>query len=170
VEQEHDDDIPYPLWINDYSNLMDRSYPPEPAGWTASLGAPTRDNHVLINSGPNPIAADDEVAILDADAIEAGMSPTVPYEETGVIITTMLSMPSTTRLRSQINDTLIINKKIKALLLERHPAMDPDNIIGATSEDRCSIRKRPDRAQPGDAGRGIRQGLAVRKQQADAGR
>jgi hypothetical protein len=26
--------IPHPVWINDYSNLMVRSYPTEPAGWT----------------------------------------------------------------------------------------------------------------------------------------
>jgi len=49
----HGTSIAPPIWINDYSNLMERSYPTEPAGWTASLGPPTADSKVLINSGPN---------------------------------------------------------------------------------------------------------------------
>ena len=39
-EQEHGTTIPL-LWVNDYSNVMERSYPMEPKGWTRFYGSHT---------------------------------------------------------------------------------------------------------------------------------
>jgi hypothetical protein len=80
----HETSIPL-LWVNDYSQLMERSYPTEPEGWTASLGYPTEDSHALLNGSPNPLASDPDVATLYVEAIEAGMSTTVSDANTGVI-------------------------------------------------------------------------------------
>ena len=124
--------IPHPVWINDYSDLMERSYPTEPAGWTASLGAPTKDSPVLINSGPNPIVSDPELSTMYVEAIEEVMSPAVSDAYTGVIfIDHSLHAEHTQYYDPKINDTLIIHKNIKTQLLAEHPEMDPDNIIGA---------------------------------------
>ncbi|MEE8380959.1 MAG: hypothetical protein V3R78_03655 [Thermodesulfobacteriota bacterium] len=128
---KHGTSIPL-LWINDYSNLMERSYPTKPAGWTASKGLPTEDSHVLLNGSTNPIASDSEVAALYVEAIEDGMSAAVPDVTTGVIILNHSMHADNNELFDpKINDTLIINKNIKARLLDRHPTMNQDNIIGA---------------------------------------
>ena len=50
------------LWVNDYSDLMGRSYPTEPEGWTRSVGLPDVDSEVLLNGSPNPVAADPDMA------------------------------------------------------------------------------------------------------------
>ena len=128
---QHGTSIPL-LWINDYSKLMERSYPTEPAGWTESLSYPTKDSHVLLNSGPNPVASDPAVATLYVEAAEAAMSPGVSDAETGVIfVDHSLHAENTQLFDPKVNDSLIIHKKVKAQLLERHPTMDPENIIGS---------------------------------------
>lgn len=128
---EHDTSIPL-LWINDYSNLMERSYPTEPAGWTQSLGAPTADRHVLLNSGPNPVVSDPVVATLFVEAIESAMSPDVSDAETGVIfVDHSLHGDHNQSFDPKINDSLLLHKKIKSLLLDRRPTMHPENIIGS---------------------------------------
>jgi hypothetical protein len=128
----HGTSIPHPVWINDYSELMERSYPLEPEGWTASLGAPTEDSRVLINSGPNPIVSDPELTTMYIEAIEAAMSPTVSDADTGVIfVDHSLHAEHNQYFDPKINDTLIIHKNIKTQLLADHTDMDPDNIIGS---------------------------------------
>lgn len=120
------------LWINDYSNLMERSYPQEPAGWTASLGLPAADRHALINGSPNPVSSDPELAALDVEAIEAGMSSAVSDAATGILLLNhSLNYDNNEVFDPKINDTLVLNKNIKSQLLKRHPGMDPENIIGA---------------------------------------
>jgi hypothetical protein len=119
------------LWVNDYSNLMERSYPTAPLGWTSSLKAPTTDQHVLLNGSPNPIAVDQKLAAMHVDGIEASMSHTVSAAKTGVVLFNHALADYDEYYDPKINDTLIVNKNIKAMLLERHPLMDPDNIIGA---------------------------------------
>ena len=124
---KHGTSIPL-LWINDYSNLMERSYPTKPAGWTASKGLPTEDSHVLLNGSTNPIASDSEVAALYVEAIEDGMSAAVPDVTTGVIILNHSMHADNNELFDpKINDTLIINKNIKARLLGMHGFMKATN-------------------------------------------
>ena len=128
--EEHGTDVPL-LWVNDYSNLMERSYPAEPAGWTRTLGLPTLDSAVLLNGSPNPVASDPMVATLNAEAIEAAFSENVPDADTGVVIFNHALHDNNEVFDPKVDDTLIINKSIKELLLEKHPDMDAENIIGA---------------------------------------
>ena len=49
-------------WVNDYSNLMEESYPIEPEGWTRILKNPTVDSDVLLSGRPNPVVLDPVLA------------------------------------------------------------------------------------------------------------
>ena len=128
--ETHGTSIPL-LWVNDYSSLMERSYPTEPAGWTRILKNPTVDSHVLLNGSPNPVASDPVVVDLHVEAIEGAFSPAVSDADTGVLLFNHALHDYNEWFDPKINDTLIINKGIKEALLDRHPTMDPDNIIGA---------------------------------------
>jgi hypothetical protein len=119
------------LWINDYSNLMGRSYPIEPEDWTRFRGYPTEDSHVLLEGGPNPLGEDQEIAELHVEGIETAMSATVSDADTGVVFMSHALYDHTETYDPKINDTIIANENIEALLLARHPEMDPDNIVGA---------------------------------------
>ena len=130
VLSENGSSIPV-LWINDYSNLMERSYPTEPVGWTRSLKVPTTDQHVLLNGSPNPIAADEVLADMHVSGIEASMSKKVDPKKTGVLLFNHALHDYNEYFDPKINDTLVINNNIKDKLLKRHHNMDPDNIIGA---------------------------------------
>ena len=152
--QEHGTSIPL-LWVNDYSNLMERSYPIEPKGWTSLLKDPIQDSIVLLNGSPNPVAADTDLALLHVEGIEAGMSPAVPNAETGVIL---FNHGLFDRYRAyfdpKIDDTNVLNANIKARLLEQRPGIDPDNIVGAyggsreiNSENNIYERTRPMRGE-----------------------
>jgi hypothetical protein len=110
---------------------MERSYPTEPACWTKTLGAPETDQQVAYGEGSNPVAADATLAQLHAEAIEEGMSGGVSDNTTGVILLNHAINDNNEVFDPKINDTLTLNKNIKAKLLERHVSMNPDNIIGA---------------------------------------
>lgn len=127
---ENNGSIPL-IWINDYTNLMERSYPIEPEGWTRSLGLPETDQETPLQGSPNPVAEDPDLAALHVEAIEAVMSDTVPDADTGVIILNHALHDNNEVFDPKIDDTLIINKNIKSRLTTNHPDMDPDNIIGA---------------------------------------
>jgi len=119
------------MWVNDYSNLMERSFPIEPEGWTRSLGQPEKDQEVPLDGSPNPIAEDPDIATLQVEAIEAGMSDVVSDADTGVLILNHALHDFNEYFDPKIDDTLIVNKNIKSQLLARYPDMDPANIIGA---------------------------------------
>jgi hypothetical protein len=127
----HATSIPDPIWVNDYSNLMERSYPLEPEGWTRIMKDPSVDSHVLLNGSPNPIVSDPVVTTLNVEAIEDAFSGSVDDADTGVIIFNHALHDYNEWFDPKVNDTLIINKNIKTELLNRRPTMDPDNIIGA---------------------------------------
>jgi hypothetical protein len=127
---DHGTSIPL-LWVNDYSNLMERSYPIEPAEWTSTKGVPTLDSHVLLNGSPNPLAEAPEIAELHADGIEAAMSDTVSDAETGILLMDHPLFNHGEAYDPKINDTIIVCENIKSQLLARHPEMDPENIVGA---------------------------------------
>ena len=60
------------------------------------------------------------------------MSGSVNDNETGVLLFNHGLFRKGRRFYDpKIDDTLVLDKNIKALLLERHPEMNPDNIIGA---------------------------------------
>jgi hypothetical protein len=118
-------------WVNDYTNLMERSYPTAHEGWTRSLGPPETDPKVSLEESPNPIVEDIELATLHVEGIEARFSDTVSHADTGVILFNHALHDHNECFDPKIDDTLIINENIKSLLLERHPDMDSDNIVGA---------------------------------------
>jgi hypothetical protein len=125
------------LWVNDYGNVMERSYPTAPADWGAYSTYPP-DNatfvnpKILLNGCPNPVAEDLDYALLHAEGIEAGMSNAVSDNDTGVLLFNHGLFRAGRRFFDpKIDDTLVLDKNIKKLMLERHPEINPDNIIGA---------------------------------------
>ena len=127
---EHGTSIPL-LWVNDYTDLMERSYPVEPEDWTRFRGYPTTDSHVLLEGGSNPLAEDQGIAELHVEGIETALSATVSDADTGVVLMNHALYNHTETYDPKINDTITANENIEALLLARHPGMDPDNIVGA---------------------------------------
>ena len=128
-------DVPSPttplVWVNDITNLMERSYPTAPPCWTKTSGVPTADQHVSLDAGPNPVAEDATLALLQAEAVEAGMSDKVADAKTGVILLNHAINDNNEAFDPKIDDTVNLNKNIKAQLLARHPSMDAANIVGA---------------------------------------
>jgi hypothetical protein len=118
-------------WINDPNNLMERSYPTEPEGWTRSLYEPTINPYVPLEGNPNPIAEDPQIAELHVDGIEAGFSGSVSDADTGIILTNHAIFDWCETFDPKINDTITVQENIKSMLLNRHPNMDPNNIVGA---------------------------------------
>ena len=114
---EHDPDVSI-VWINDYTNLMERSYPIAPAGWTMSKGLPTEDAKVPLEGSPNPIAEDPDLAALHVAGIEANFSAAVDSKDTGIILMNHALHDNNEVFDPKINDTLIINENIKSQLLQ----------------------------------------------------
>lgn len=119
-------------WINDYTNLMERSYPTAPEGWTMSKGLQdVVDAKVPLEGSPNPVAEDPELAAMHVAGIEANFSAVVDPKDTGIILLNHALHDNNELFDPKINDTLIINENIKSQLLQKYPDMNPDNIIGA---------------------------------------
>ena len=142
--EDEGDNIPDPIWVNDPTNLMERSFPTEPENWTRSIGlewdhdenpetpgVPITDPSIPFNGNPNPIAEDPLLATLQVDAIAASISDTVSEADTGVILLNHALHDNNEVFDPKIDDTVILNKNIKSQLLERYQALDPDNVIGA---------------------------------------
>jgi hypothetical protein len=68
---------------------------------------------------------------LQFEAIEKSFSPFVPDNKTAVLLLNHALHDNNEVFDPKINDTLTINKNIKSLLLDYHPEMDPNNIVGA---------------------------------------
>ncbi len=120
------------IWVNDYKNLMERSFPTAPAGWTATLGLPTTDANVPYDSGTgNPVAIDPALAAMHVTGIEAVLNQNVPDADVGVILLNHPINDYKEFFDPKTNDTLIVNQNIKSQLLAKHPGINPGNIIGA---------------------------------------
>jgi hypothetical protein len=118
-------------WVNDPTDLVTESYPEEPAGWTLSLGEVGKDRSVPLEGRPNPVSSDPQLALFHVEGIEAQLADGVPIAKTGVLL-----VNHATRLHNQyfdpkIDDTLVLNRNIKELLLERHPALKAENVLGS---------------------------------------
>jgi len=118
-------------WLNDPADLMTRSYPAEPAGWTRSLGRPLVDRHVPLDEAPNPVAADPRLAAAHARGILAEFRPEVAPERTGVLLVNHATRDHNQYFDPKIDDTLLLNRNIRAELLAAQPGLDPANIVGA---------------------------------------
>lgn len=119
------------LWVNDYTDLMERSYPTKPENWSGFLGAPEENPEPLWTEDQNPVASDPELAAFHVEGIIKRFSNDVEPKDTGIMIMNHAIRDDNQYFDPKINDTLVINKNIKEQLLEIYPEMDPDNIIGA---------------------------------------
>lgn len=119
------------IWVNDYKNLMERSYPEKPEGWTRSLGIPDKDRHIPLEGYPNPIAEDIKLAELNVVGIEKRFNKSVSDADTAVLLLNHALHENDESFDPKINDTVLLNKNIKKILLQRHPTMKAENIIGA---------------------------------------
>jgi len=118
------------VWINDSENLMERSYPDD-KGWTKSKGLPENDVSIPYSADGNPLLNEPELVELFVEGIETSWSGSVSDNETAVLLLNHAIHDNNQMFDPKINDTVVRNEDIKSLLLERHPDMDEDNIIGA---------------------------------------
>jgi len=146
-------------WLNDPTDLMRASYPDAPANWTATLGEPQHDPKIPLDRRPNPVAADPRFAMLHAEGIERRMNPSVPAKATGVMLINHATRPHNQLFDPKIDDTLILNANIRDLLLERHPGLRAENIVGAwmgVEEINPDIKPRPPAFSQEERTRGMR--------------
>jgi len=123
-------DIPL-IWANDPASLMERSYPTAPEGWTETLGEPAVDPSVPLEGNPNPVSSDPDLALLFVEGIERVMPESADDADIGILLLNHATREWNQLFDPKIDDTLVLNKNIEALLLERHPDVDPANIVGA---------------------------------------
>ena len=117
------------FWANDPTDVMTRSYPAEPEGWTRSLGPPSRDTQVSLEGQGNPVSSDPRLAVFHAQGIEAKFAGVSP-EQIGVMLVNHATRNFDQSFDPKINDTVVLNRNIKAALLERNPELVTDNIVG----------------------------------------
>lgn len=121
-------------WLNDYNNLMQNSYPTDPANWTpqwsyAKKRGPYVDPSVPLASSPNLITTDPLLAALQVDAILEGMNPAVAKNQTGVLLLNHALVDWAEYFDPKIDDTVALNQAIEAELIAQ--GFVADNIVGA---------------------------------------
>lgn len=118
-------------WLNDPDDFMEKAYPQD-EGWTPVLGPPEKPVRLDIAASPNPLIQDPELAMLHVEGLEKSFSKSVPDAETGILIFNHGLFDANRRFFDpKIDDTTELNRIIKRFLLERHPDMLAENIIGA---------------------------------------
>ncbi len=118
-------------WVNDPTDLMRESFPAEPAGWTRSLGRPVRDRSVPLAGRPNPVSDDPRLAALHARGISSRFRAAVPLADTGVLLVNHAINPFNEYFDPKINDTVVLNRNIKQLLLAEHAQLQAEHVLGA---------------------------------------
>jgi hypothetical protein len=117
-------------WVNDPNDLMRDSYPDKPAGWTRSLGVPEHDPSVPLANHPNPVSSDPRLAAFHVEGIEHQFRAGLPLAKTGVLLVNHATRALNHLFDPKVDDTLVLNRNIKRLLLAHNPQIDPDNIVG----------------------------------------
>jgi len=118
-------------WLNDITDLMAESYPDDPPGWTRSLGEPKADRKVPLAGRPNPVIENPLLTAMMVDGIVASFNPAVAPADTAVMFINHATREGNEAFDPKIDDTLVLDARIKAELLRRYPAMKADNIVGA---------------------------------------
>ncbi len=122
-------DIPV-TWVNDPTDLMKESFPLEPAGWTRSLGPPTKDSIVPLEGRPNPVTEDPAFSALFMKGIEKRMNPAVADKDTAIMFINHSIRNWNETYDPKVDDTVVLNDILKKEILRTHLEIDPDNIIG----------------------------------------
>ena len=117
-------------WVNDPNDLMARSFPSEPEGWTRALEYPTKDVDIPLTGNPNPVTDDPEFGAMMVDGIISEFNPDVADEDTAVYIINHSISRHNETFDPKVNDTVVLNDNIKAELMRRRPNIKPENIIG----------------------------------------
>ncbi|MCX8044914.1 MAG: hypothetical protein N3B18_12415 [Desulfobacterota bacterium] len=122
------------VWLNDYNNLMQNSYPTNPVNWTpqwsyANRRGPYVDPSVPLVGNPNLITTDPLLATLQVDAILEGLNPTVPKNQTGVLLLNHALVDWAEYFDPKIDDTVALNQAIEEELIAQ--GFVADNIVGA---------------------------------------
>ena len=117
-------------WLNDVTDLMIESYPNDPPGWTRSLGEPKSDVKVPLAGRPNPVVEDPLLTDMMVDGIVKAFNPKVAAKDTAVMFINHATREGNEAFDPKIDDTLVLDARIKAELLKRYPSMRADNIVG----------------------------------------
>ncbi|MEO1335078.1 MAG: hypothetical protein AAFV29_05525, partial [Myxococcota bacterium] len=117
-------------WVNDPTDLMTESYPIEPAGWTASLGVPTLDSSVPLRGRPNPFVSRG-LAGLYVDGVEGQLRKDIPLKKQGIVMINHHVRANHQYFDPKIDDTVMLNKKIRRQLKAAFPELRVRNILGA---------------------------------------
>jgi hypothetical protein len=118
-------------WLNDVTDLMTDSYPDDPPGWTRSLGEPKRDVRVPLTGRPNPVIEDPLLTDMMVDGVVKAFNPRVGAADTAVMFINHATREGNEAFDPKIDDTLLLDARIKSELLRRYPAMRAENIVGA---------------------------------------
>ncbi|MBI5532044.1 MAG: hypothetical protein HY898_04965 [Deltaproteobacteria bacterium] len=118
-------------WLNDPTDLMERSYPSAPAGWTSTAGPADKDESIDLAAAPNPVVADAALAASNAEAIAAALSPVVADDKTGVLLLNHAITPNNQVFDPKIDDTVALEVAIRAELVKRRPGLNPSLVVGA---------------------------------------
>ncbi len=118
-------------WVNDPSDLMTESYPIAPAGWTATLGAPTLDSAVPLDNRTNPFVMDEGLAELYVTGTASQLRTDIPYSKQAVILLNHHVRAHNQYFDPKIDDTLVLNKNIRKLLRQEFNGLKGKNILGA---------------------------------------
>ncbi|MBM3514288.1 MAG: hypothetical protein FJX59_11320 [Alphaproteobacteria bacterium] len=117
-------------WLNDITDLMVESYPDDPPGWTRSLGDPKNDKRVPLAGRPNPVVEDPLLTDMMVDGIVKAFNPKIAAQNTAVMFINHATREGNEAFDPKIDDTLVLDARIKAKLLKRYPDMRADNIVG----------------------------------------
>ena len=117
-------------WVNDPDNLMLKSYPQDPAGWTRSMGKPQENPIIEFLDYPNPVIEDLRLANFQVNGIAAEFNKDVSHEDIGILMVNHGIVSGNEVFDPKINDTLTLNQNIKSQLLTRFPDIKPENILG----------------------------------------
>jgi hypothetical protein len=118
-------------WVNDPTDLMRESYPTDPPNWTRSAGIPKVNPQTPLEGRPNPLIQDPLLINTMVDGIVTSLNPDVPIANTAVLIVNHSIRDGNQAFDPKVNDTVQMDRLIKAELLRRYPSMKPENILGS---------------------------------------
>lgn len=118
-------------WVNDPTDLMAESLPTDPPNWTRSLGPPRTDSRVPLEGRPNPVIEDPLLTDMMVDGILAAFNRRVRPADTAVLFVNHATRNGNETFDPKVDDTLVLDARIKRELLRRRPGLREENILGS---------------------------------------